>query len=48
MLDLLRVTEEQETTGLDWIKHKEPAYPIGTDNISKYKKPKSYRKTSTI
>ena len=29
MLNILRVTEDQETTGLDWVKHKEPAYPIG-------------------
>ena len=29
MLDILRVPEDQERTGLDWVKHKEPAYPIG-------------------
>ena len=29
MFDILRVSEDQEKTGLDWVKHKEPAYPIG-------------------
>ena len=29
MLNILRVAEADEKTGLDWVKHKEPAYPIG-------------------
>ena len=29
MVRLFRVEESHELIGLDWIKHKEPAYPIG-------------------
>ena len=29
VIKLFRVDEAHEIEGLDWIKHKEPAYPIG-------------------